>query len=71
MIASPACAIYGQLAVAEVDLSALSSLAIDETSYRSGHSYLTLVADADARKRGADNIAARYSALSTDPTFEA
>ena len=42
----------------------LSTLTIDETSYRRGHSYLTLVADADARKvvfvskgRGADNIA--------------
>src|SRR5262249_3860832 len=52
------------LALAEADLSALSSIAIDETSSRRGHSYLTLVADADARKvvfvskgRGADNIA--------------
>jgi transposase len=58
------CRHYVDLALAEADLSALSSLTIDETSYRRGHSYLTLVADADARKvvfvskgRGADNIA--------------
>src|SRR6516164_643927 len=56
--------VYTDLALAGADLSALSSVAIDETSYRRGHSYLTLVADADARKvvfvskgRGADNIA--------------
>src|SRR5215831_2386595 len=56
------CRRYVDLALAGVDLSALSSLTIDETSYRRGHSYLTL--DADARKvvfvskgRGADNIA--------------
>ena len=55
------CRRYVDLALA--DLSALSSIA-DETSFRRGHSYLTLVADADARKvvfaskgRGADNIA--------------
>src|SRR5215472_376848 len=59
------CRHYVDLALAEADLSALSSATIDETSYRRGHSYLTLVADADARKvvfvskgRGADNIAA-------------
>jgi len=58
------CRRYVDLALAGADLSALSSVAIDETSYRRGHSYLTLVADADARKvvfvskgRGADNIA--------------
>jgi transposase len=58
------CRRYVDLALAEANLSALSSIAIDETSYRRGHSYLTLVADADARKvvfvskgRGADNIA--------------
>jgi transposase len=58
------CRRYVDLGLAEVDLSALSRLTIDETSYRRGHSYLTLVADADARKvvfvskgRGADNIA--------------
>jgi transposase len=58
------CRRYVDLALAGADLSGLSSLTIDETSYRRGHSYLTLVADADARKvvfvskgRGADNIA--------------
>jgi len=58
------CRRYVDLAVAAADLSATSSVIIDETSYRRGHSYLTLVADADARKvmfvskgRGADNIA--------------
>jgi transposase len=58
------CRRYVDLALAGADLSGLSSVAIDETSYRRGHSYLTLVADADARKvvfvskgRGADNIA--------------
>jgi len=58
------CRRYVDLALDGADLSALSSVAIDETSYRRGHSYLTLVADADARKvvfvskgRGADNIA--------------
>jgi len=58
------CRRYVDLALASADLSGLSSLTIDETSYRRGHSYLTLVADADARKvvfvskgRGADNIA--------------
>ena len=51
-------------ALAEANLSALTSVAIDETSYRRGHSYLTLAADADARKivfvsegRGAENVA--------------
>ena len=42
------CRHYVDLALAEADLSALSSATIDETSYRRGHSYLTLVADADA-----------------------
>jgi transposase len=58
------CRRYVDLALDGADLSALSSVAIDETSYRRGHSYLTLVADAHARKvvfvskgRGADNIA--------------
>ncbi len=58
------CRRYVDLALAGANLSALSSVAIDETSYRRGHSYLTLVAEADARKvvfvskgRGADNIA--------------
>jgi transposase len=56
------CRRYVDLAVAPADLSATSSVIIDETSYRRGHSDLTLVADADAREvvfvhRGADNIA--------------
>ena len=58
------CRRYVDLALDGADLSALSSVTIDETSCRRGHSYLTLVADADARKvvfvskgRGADNIA--------------
>jgi transposase len=58
------CRRYVDLALTEADLSALTSVAIDETSYRRGHSYLTLAADADARNvvfvskgRGADNIA--------------
>jgi transposase len=44
------CRRYVELALAAADLSALASVAIDETSYRRGHSYLTLAADADARK---------------------
>jgi transposase len=44
------CRHYVDLALARADLSALTSVAIDETSYRRGHSYLTLAADADARK---------------------
>ena len=66
------CRRYVDLALAGADLSALSSLTIDETSYRRGHSYLTLVADADARKvvfvskgRGADNIAGFVQHLRT------
>jgi transposase len=64
------CRRYVDFALAGADLSGLSSLAIDETSYRRGHSYLTLVADADARKvvfvskgRSADNIEARCRCL--------
>jgi transposase len=66
------CRRYVDLALDGADLSALSSVAIDETSYRRGHSYLTLVADADARKvvfvskgRGADNIAGFVQHLRT------
>src|SRR5499427_2715443 len=66
------CRRYVDLALAGADLSGLSSLTIDETSYRRGHSYLTLVADADARKvvfvskgRGADNIAGFVQHLRT------
>jgi transposase len=44
------CSRYVELAVAEADLSETRCLAIDETSYRRGHNYLTLAADADERK---------------------
>jgi transposase len=58
------CSRYVDLAVAEMDLSATTALAIDETSYRRGHTYLTLAADAGQRKvvfvtegRGSQTIA--------------
>ncbi|MPZ36340.1 MAG: ISL3 family transposase, partial [Rhodospirillales bacterium] len=38
------------LAVAEADLSTVTAVAIDETSCRRGHNYLTIVADAEERK---------------------
>ena len=44
------CSRYVDLAVAEADLSSITALAIDETSYRRGHRYLTLAADAAERK---------------------
>jgi transposase len=44
------CARYVELALAQTDLSEIEAAAIDETSYRRGHNYLTLAADADARK---------------------
>lgn len=44
------CAKYVELAVDSADLSDVSALAIDETSCRRGHDYLTLVADAEQRK---------------------
>ena len=44
------CARYVELALAQTDLSSLQAAAIDETSCRRGHNYLTLAADADARK---------------------
>lgn len=44
------CKRYVDLAVAEADLSAVTAVAIDETSYRRGHNYLTIVADADERR---------------------
>jgi transposase len=40
----------GRLALAEADLSAVAAVAIDETSSRRGHNYLTIAADAEARK---------------------
>lgn len=44
------CRRYVDLAIAATDLSQTSSVVIDETSYQRGHKYLTIVADADARK---------------------
>ena len=44
------CARYVELAVAATDLSEATALAIDETSYRRGHNYLTLVADTNLRR---------------------
>src|SRR4029077_21076389 len=44
------CSRYVELALAQTDLASLQAAAIDETSYRRGHNYLTLAADADARK---------------------
>lgn len=43
------CSRYVDLAVDAVDLSSVTALAIDETSYRRGHHYLTLAADANRR----------------------
>jgi transposase len=40
------CQKYVKLAEAQADLSDLSALAVDETSYRRGHNYVTLAADA-------------------------
>lgn len=44
------CERYVELAVAELDLSEVRALAIDETSYRRGHRYLTVAADAVKRR---------------------
>jgi transposase len=44
------CSRYVELAVAQADLSEMSAVAIDETSCRRGHHYLTLAADAEERK---------------------
>jgi transposase len=44
------CAKYVESAVDAADLSGVHTVAIDETSCQRGHDYLTLVADADARK---------------------
>lgn len=43
------CARYVDLAVADLDLTDATALAIDETSFRRGHDYLTLVADTNQR----------------------
>ena len=44
------CSRYVDLALAEADLSAVTAVAIDETSSRRGHNYLTIAADAEERK---------------------
>ncbi len=44
------CERYVDLALKKVDLSKLTMLAIDETSSRRGHNYLTFAADAEAHK---------------------
>ena len=44
------CKRYVELALAEIDLSNMMNVAVDETSYKRGHNYRTLVADADERK---------------------
>lgn len=44
------CSRYVDLAVAAADLSAVSAVAIDETSCRRGHNYLTIAADAHQRR---------------------
>jgi transposase len=44
------CSRYVDLALAEADLSAVTTLAIDETSCRRGHNYLTIAADMEERK---------------------
>ena len=44
------CERYVELALQELDLSEVRALAIDETSYRRGHNYLTAAADAVKRR---------------------
>ncbi len=44
------CSRYVGLALAEADLAGVSAVAIDETSCRRGHNYLTIAADMDERK---------------------
>src|ERR1700759_3391565 len=46
------CSRYVDLALAEADLSTVTAVAIDETSCRRGHNYLTIAADAKERKAG-------------------
>ena len=66
------CAKYVELAVDAADLSDVHAVAIDETSCRRGHDYLTLVADAEQRKvifvtegRDAKTVASFANHLST------
>ena len=44
------CSHYVDLALAEADLSAVTAVAVDETSCRRGHNYLTIAADMGERK---------------------
>lgn len=44
------CSRYVDLALAEADLSAVTAVAIDETSCRRGHNYLTIAADTEQRR---------------------
>jgi transposase len=44
------CSRYVDLALAEADLSSVTAVAIDETSCRRGHDYLTIAADIEERK---------------------
>jgi transposase len=44
------CSRYVDLALAEADLSAVTAVAIDETSCRRGHNYLTIAADTEERR---------------------
>lgn len=44
------CERYVELALAQADFSAVRELAIDETSSRTGHDYITLASDATARR---------------------
>jgi transposase len=44
------CERYVDLALKKADLSTLTMLAVDETSCRRGHNYLTFAADAEAHK---------------------
>src|SRR6202171_6770604 len=46
------CSRYLELALESADLSDVTTVAIDETSYRRGHEYLTLIADMQARRVG-------------------
>lgn len=43
------CTRYVDRAVEDTDLSAVKTVAIDETSYQRGHKYLTIAVDADKR----------------------
>ena len=66
------CSRYVDLALADADLSAVNAVAIDETSCRRGHNYLTVVADTEQRKvvfvtegKDAKTVAAFAEYLST------